>query len=288
MNFGKTTILGVIGDPIKHSYSPFLHQGAAAELGLTICYVPFHVRADQLPTAVAGLKALGVTGFNVTVPHKEAIIPYLDDCDPDALAMGAVNTVINRKGVLTGYNTDGLGFIYALTKYYNEDLVGKRVVFIGAGGTAKALGVVCLDAEIASLTIINRTLEKAESLKDALQKRKTKCDINCFKTDTSEATEALSDADIVINLTSLGLHESDSLPVLHTDWMQARQCFVDVIYNPRQTQFLACAKAQGGRTINGLAMLVAQAAYAFALFCDQAEVPFKAFFNQMEALDSQS
>ncbi len=111
---GRTVILGVIGDPITHSFSPYLHNGVAATLGLDFCYVPYHVNSDSLQDAVAGLKALGVRGFNVTVPHKEAIMSYLDHCDEAALAMGAVNTVVNRDGQLYGYNTDGKGFLYAL------------------------------------------------------------------------------------------------------------------------------------------------------------------------------
>ncbi|MAQ64071.1 MAG: shikimate dehydrogenase [Actinobacteria bacterium] len=280
---GRTVILGVIGDPITHSFSPYLHNGVAATLGLDLCYVPYHVNSDSLQDAVAGLKALGVRGFNVTVPHKEAIMSYLDHCDEVALAMGAVNTVVNRDGQLYGYNTDGKGFLYALSDHHNETIQGKHIVFLGAGGTAKALSYVCLKNQVASLSIINRSLDKASLLQKELLTLNGDVPIHVFSRDDDASLAVLKQADLIINVTSLGLSSDDDLPVVSTDWFRTEQCLVDVIYNPKETQFLLLGREHGLKTINGLAMLAAQAAYAFELFVDR-DAPFDEFFSMLADL----
>ena len=281
---GKTTILGVIGDPIDHSFSPYLHNSVAGKLDMDLCYVPFHVKSTFLKDAVMGLSSLGIKGFNVTVPHKEAIIDYLDYCDEDALAMGAVNTVVNKEGKLYGYNTDGKGFLYAISQYYQESIKDKHLVFLGAGGTAKALSYVCLKQGVASLSIINRTLDKAMLLKEDLLMLNSAIPIHVVQQGDVSCSELLYQADIVINVTSLGLLDTDSLPVHNIDWFRPDHCLIDVIYNPKETRFLSLGRQHGLKTMNGLGMLIAQAAYAFELFFD-VDAPLDLFFSMMEELE---
>ncbi|MBI60013.1 shikimate dehydrogenase [bacterium] len=281
---GETIILGVFGDPITHSYSPQLHNSVAKSLGLDCCYVAFPVKANCLQAAVQGLDALGIRGINVTVPHKETIMSFLDCCDEDALAMGAVNTIVNRDGLLHGYNTDGKGFIYSLCEYHQQSVKGKNIVFLGAGGTAKALSYTCLNQEVASLTIINRTVEKAASIKDELLQSNSSIPVQTFATADTACLEVLNQADIIVNVTSLGLANQDPLPIQTLDWMHAKQCLIDVIYNPRETRFLAAGKQKGLTVINGLAMLIAQAAYSFSLFMD-VDPPFEHFFSQLNSFE---
>ncbi len=280
---GRSVILGVIGDPIKHSFSPYLHNSVASELGINVCYVPFQVKPADLQDAVAGLKAMGIKGFNVTVPHKERIIPLLDHCDADALAMGAVNTVVNKDGVLFGYNTDGKGFLYSLLNHHQVPIKDKHIVFLGAGGTAKALSYVCLQNQVSSITIINRSLAKASLLKEELLTLNLATDICVLQRDDLACIAALSQADLVINVTSLGMSADDALPFDSTDWFRVDQCLFDVIYNPKETRFLSLGRERGLKTINGLTMLAAQAAYAFELFLD-VDAPMASFFNALESM----
>ena len=165
---GKTKICGLIGDPVEHTMSPVMHNAAFEKLGLDYAYLPFRVKPEELPQAVSGLKALNATGFNVTIPHKVAVIPLLDELDPLAEKIGAVNTVVNDNGVLKGYNTDASGFLQALLERRVEP-AGKNIVLLGAGGAARAIAYILAERNV-HLTILNRReeLDWAEAIATGL------------------------------------------------------------------------------------------------------------------------
>lgn len=252
-------LFGVIGDPIGHTLSPALHEFWYKQDKLPHHYQAFHVLPAALPQAVAGMKALGISGLNVTIPHKTAIMPLLDDIDEDARLLGAVNTVVNDGGRLIGYNTDGLGFLKSLQARFPRFRKGEpRVLVIGAGGAAKAVALTVAKYLASGLDIANRTEEKASRLSAA-----------CGRYCRSEAIpfaavqNAVGDYDLVIQATSIGLYpDVDQSPLTITEGKNGA-VFADLIYRPFQTCFLRQAKSLGHATINGLPMLIYQGALAY-------------------------
>ena len=262
---GSSTVLAVIGNPIKHSLSPIIHNRMINELQLDFVYIPLEIKINELGHAVQGFKAMSLAGFNVTVPFKEKIMPFLDNYDSISSQVGAVNTVSIKHGKCFGYNTDGLGFIYTLKTLNNYSLTNKKICLIGAGGTTRSLSVSLLNENIDSLNIINRTKDKADVLISNLKRSQSKTKCEAFSLDSPNLLGVLAQADIVVNTTSLGMKEGDT-PLKNMEWVHEQQLVYDVIYSPSETMLLAQAKARGARTQNGLAMLVAQAVYAFELF----------------------
>jgi shikimate dehydrogenase len=263
---GKTKIIGIIGDPVSHTASPAMHNAASASLGLDFVYIPFHVKPDQLQKAIEGLRALSITGVNVTIPHKEAVIPLLDRLDSSAQRTRAVNTIVNEAGVLVGYNTDGAGFCYALEHEANFNCHGKKIVIIGAGGSAKAIASALAGQPIKSLSIINRHSERARQLAMLLS----------FSNATVESIEyenpqswikACHEADLVINTTPVGMApDSHALPLPDISWLQSNQLICDIIYSPPTTEFLKRAKIVGASILNGAGMLAGQGVLAYEKF----------------------
>ncbi|KAB7708703.1 shikimate dehydrogenase [Bacillus aerolatus] len=251
-------LFGVIGDPIAHSMSPVMHNDAFAQLDIDGAYHPFHVKADDLAAAVHGMKAIGVEGFNVTIPHKAAIIPLLDHVDPLARAIGAVNTVVRENGSWTGYNTDGAGFVRGLQEAYGGPLEEKRVLVIGAGGAARAIYYTLASEKVSRIDIANRTLEKAASLAESCPYPITGAVLT-----TEEAEKQLGEYDIIIQTTSIGMSPLiEECPVSMENVKQG--AFVsDIIYNPLETKLLNEAKKRGARIQSGLKMFVYQGALAF-------------------------
>lgn len=251
---GKTKITGIFGYPIEHTLSPAMHNAAFQALGLDYCYVPFLVHPDFLSQAVQSVRALNLAGVNVTIPHKEKIIPLLDHMNEEALFIGAVNTVVNNEGRLTGYNTDGRGFMESLAEK-GISSEGKDVLIIGAGGSARAVGYyLCQKAN--SLSIQGRTREKAERLVQDL----------CRIKNNSYHIEDLSDLgrfQIIINATPLGLREEDPLPV-NTVALREGQIVYDLIY--KETMLQKEASKLKCIVLNGLGMLLWQGALAFELW----------------------
>ncbi|RAP28753.1 shikimate dehydrogenase [Candidatus Marinamargulisbacteria bacterium SCGC AG-343-D04] len=261
---GSTQLLGVIGDPISHSDSPLIHNAMLSLHEIDMVYLPFHVKPEKLQETVQALKSMNVRGFNVTVPHKESILQCLDEVDESALQVGAVNTVINEKGRLIGYNTDGRGFLFTLKEQYGFDLRDKHVCILGSGGTAKALSLVCASQGISKLSIINRTLTKAQQLGDVLSDQ-SDCSIEAFQLNSDDSFVALEGADLIIQTTSVGMI-LEECPLNDFKWVSSDKICYDVIYKPRKTRFLTLAEEAGAKTINGVHMLVAQAMYAYTLF----------------------
>lgn len=250
-------LLGVIGDPIGHSKSPVMQQAALAELGIAGSYVPLHVKGEQLESAIKGVRALGFRGINVTVPHKVNVIPFLDQIDEDAAAIGAVNTIVNDNGILKGYNTDGIGYIRSLKEEVLPDLSGLTVVVLGAGGAARGIVRALLKEQPAEIIVANRTRENAERLAEEWRElgRLRACD-------NRELEQAAAEADVIINTTTVGMHPNiDQIP-LEPEWIPEGIVVSDLIYNPLTTRLLQEAADKGCRTHGGLGMFIYQGAYA--------------------------
>ena len=254
-------VLAIIGHPVAHSLSPLMHNFAAKKLGLPYTYVAFDVEPAQVGKAVAGIRALGVAGVNVTVPHKKAVMRHLDGIDDEARAIGAVNTIINRGGKLYGTNTDGIGFLRSLEKKgFNPK--GKKAVIIGAGGSSRAIGVSLLRKGITSLSVINRSKNSGNMLVDTLSHFGSAVLIQ--KKEAKRCRSAVAEADLVVQTTPLGMKKGDPPPLDAA--FRKGQLVYDIIYAPVETRFLAVARKAGADTMNGLAMLVYQGSESFRLW----------------------
>lgn len=258
-----TKIYALIGDPVEHSVSPLMHNRCFKELKLNCVYVAFRVRKEFLKEAMLGIKYLGISGANITIPHKVEVMKYLDEIDEVAKAIGAVNTVVNKNGRLIGYNTDGIGAVRSL-KEVVKDLRGKKVTLIGAGGAARAISF-CLLKEGACLRIVNRTYEKAVELAELLSQT---CAVRpeVYKLDENELGKALEDSEILINSTSVGMYPlADKSPVPQK-LLRSDLIVFDIVYNPLKTKLLREAEEVGATTIEGYNMLVYQAVESFKLW----------------------
>ena len=252
---GKTVQLGVIGNPISHSISPQLHNTMIQKTGLDYVYSAFRVREGEVGKALEGMRALNIRGFNVTIPHKITAHDLCDEVDPFAKKMGACNTLVNTDGVITGYNTDGPGFVRAL-KYKGVCVKGKSVVILGAGGAAAGVAMALADSGAERIAIVNRTREKAEILAKK---------INRYHSNAAVACDKYTDVDILVNTTSVGMN-SDESPVESMDGLNKNAVVCDIVYCPRETAFLKMAKEAGFKTVGGIGMLINQAVIAFELF----------------------
>lgn len=259
---GKTRICGIIGDPIEHTMSPVMHNAAFNQLGIDYLYVPFRVRKEELGKAVEGMRALNIRGLNVTIPHKVAVIPFLDELDPLAEKINAVNTIANDEGILTGYNTDATGFLQALLDREVEP-EGKNMVILGAGGASRAISFILAERG-AHLIILNRLLELdwAEELASRISQIFTK-EVEALELTDENLVKVLEKADILVNATSVGMSPNvDEIPV-PANLLKPSLIVFDIVYNPIKTRLLREAEAAGAETISGLDMLVWQGALAF-------------------------
>ena len=257
---GKTMLCGVIGDPVEHTVSPAMHNAAFKSLGIDYVYMSFKVRKNDLASAVEGARALNIRGLNVTIPHKVEIIPLLDELDPLAEKIGAVNVIVNDEGLWKGYNTDADGFLQAMLEQGIE-AEGKKIVILGAGGASRAISF-ALAGRCADLTILNRTLASAAVLACEISKNFAVA-VAALELDRKNLVKALEGADILVNTTSMGMNpDVDSTPVAG-DLIRPRLTVVDIVYNPVKTRLLAEAEKAGARTVSGLNMLVWQGALAF-------------------------
>ena len=257
---GKTKICAIIGNPVEHSVSPAMQNAAFKKLGLDYIYVPFMVKPEQLAEAVAGLRALNVRGFNVTVPHKVAVIPLLDSIDPLAQKIGAVNTVINNGGKLAGCNTDAEGFYRAL-KAHGIKPENKKIAVLGAGGASRAISYI-LAKYGARLAVFNRKehLEKAEEIGSMI---KQELGLAIKVMELEKLGEGLKSTGILVNTTSAGMSPNSEESIVPAELLPHVPVVVDIVYNPVETRLLKDAKAAGAKTIGGADMLVWQGALAF-------------------------
>ncbi len=261
---GKTQLIGLIGYPVAHTLSPAMHNAAAAALGLNATYVPLPVAPELLPDALRGLIALGFRGVNVTVPHKEAVLPHMDAIFPAARIIGAVNTIVIGDGRLTGFNTDWSGFLSDLERY-RLALYGRDCLVLGAGGSARAV-VYALLRRGSRVTIAARRLEQAQQLATELGTAfPDAMPPAASLLEDAASTAALLDEPILINTTPLGMEGtySERSPWPDGAPFPSGAFAYDLVYTPRETCFMAQARAAGRQTANGLGMLVGQAAEAF-------------------------
>lgn len=261
---GKTEICAIIGDPVQHSLSPVMHNAAFKKLGLNLVYVAFTVTSTDLKDAVLGAKSLGLKGLNVTMPHKNAIIHYLDEVDLSAKSIGAVNTILNNHGKLIGYNTDGSGAIIALQEN-GVNLNEKKLVLLGAGGAAKAIAYQAAK-DVEELVILNRTSERAKKLVKLLKGLGAK--VKAGTLSPNVLNEELPTSDILINATSVGMHPNLESTLIPSGLLHSDLSVMDIIYNPLETTLLKYAKSAGAKVISGLEMLLYQGAVAFEIWTD--------------------
>ena len=266
--------LYVIGHPIGHTLSPAMHNAALKKLGLEFEYSALEIVPERLATEITNLKAPEVAGFNVTIPHKETIIPLLDKVTDLAKLIGAVNTVKNENGRLIGYNTDAEGFLQALIMNSGMDPLDKHVVILGAGGAARAVAAILCKNDIDHIAITDLDEKKAIALVEDLKDR-IGGEIHFFPTDSQKLIDALADADIIVNATPLGMAPKTGLsPLPAKAILKKGSVAFDLVYNPAQTVFLKQAAGFGAQTIGGLDMLVRQGALAFKIFTGK-EAPYE-------------
>lgn len=250
-------LLGVIGDPIIHSKSPVMHNAALKVLGIPGSYVPLHIKPEGLEGAIQAVRSLGFRGINVTIPHKVEVMKYLDHIDEGAARVGAVNTIVNNNGVLTGYNTDGIGYVRSLKEEACPVLNGKKIVVLGAGGAARGI-IHALTAEHPDqISVVNRTASKAIEL---AQEWGALADIQGFS--EAEAKEVVASADVLINTTSVGMHPNIADLPVPKEWIPEGIVVSDLIYNPLETALLHTSSDKGCIIHGGLGMFVNQGAYA--------------------------
>lgn len=259
---GTTRLLGVIGDPVAHTSSPAMHNAALAALGLDYVYAAFHVAAAALPEALAGMRALEFAGLNVTVPHKQAVMEYLDEISTEAEAIGAVNTIVCRDGRLLGHNTDAFGIIQSLKADGGMELLPAKVALLGAGGAARAILYALLARdEVEEVLLLNRTVEKAEALASDLDGR------NKVRVGALAETDGMADVGLLINSTSIGMHpHQDTSPLADLSCLHERMLVADIVYNPLETMLMRQAAVVGAHSINGLGMLAWQGARSFEIW----------------------
>lgn len=256
---GKTKIIGLFGYPVEHSLSPAMHNAAFKHLNMDYCYVTFSVRPELLMDAVKAIKALNLVGVNVTVPHKENVISFLDEVSDEALSIGAINTIKNEEGRLIGYNTDGRGFIQSLSEN-TIHIKDKRILIVGSGGASRAIGYYLLK-ESSMIYLFDIDEKKAKLLKDYLSGIRNNVQI-VEKKDISNK-DFLKNIDIIINATPLGLRPDDPLPI-DVSLISERHIVCDLIY--KETSLLREASRIGCKTMDGLGMLLWQGVYAFEIW----------------------
>ena len=261
----RTKLVGLLGRPLGHSFSPAMHNRAFQTLGLNYCYLPIEVTAEDLATVAAGIAKMNFAGYNVTIPHKIRIMDCLDTIDPLAQAIGAVNTVTIRNGRTTGYNTDGIGFAHSLEAAGEPSVKNKSVLILGAGGAARAIAMTLADQGATRIVICNRTESKASTLSRDVNQQGREC-ATAIPMDAVTMTNALRDTDILINTTSIGMHPQDQQSPIANHLIQSHLVVCDIVYNPPLTHLLKMAQEKGCRIVRGIGMLLYQGAASFQLW----------------------
>ena len=279
---GKTRTCGLIGNPVEHTLSPVIHNNLAQMLGINLTYVPFLVEEEGLAKAVAGAYELNILGMNVTVPHKSAVIESLKEIDDLAKRIGAVNTLVRCEGGYKGYNTDMSGLFRAMQ---TEDIHIKdeTVLLLGAGGAARAVAFLCAQGGAKKIYICNRTMEKAQAVAEEIKAQTAEVNISAIKYEDIESLPG--DKFLAIQCKSVGLYPNVEDVVLADGPVYDRiHTGVDLIYRPYETQFMKLVKAHGGKTMNGLKMLLYQGIIAFELWngCDVTEEQAEPILQKMK------
>lgn len=261
---GYTRLAAVVANPIKHSISPFIHNSAFEATNTNGVYLAWEVDAAELAETVANIRRYQMYGINLSMPYKEQVIPYLDQLSEEACLIGAVNTVVNREGTLIGYNTDGKGFFKSLPSF---KISRKRLVLLGAGGAAKAILAQAILDGVSQISVFVRSssIEKTRPYLEKIQNA-TGFRVDLFALeDIQELQDSITKADLLVNATSVGM-DGSSQPIPTSIVLPEKLLVADVIYQPFETPFLKWARNQGNQSINGLGMLLYQAAEAFELW----------------------
>ena len=261
---GYTRLAAVVANPIKHSISPFIHNSAFEATNTNGVYLAWEVDAAELAETVANIRRYQMYGINLSMPYKEQVIPYLDQLSAEACLIGAVNTVVNRKGTLIGYNTDGKGFFKSLPSF---KISKKRLVLLGAGGAAKAILAQAILDGVSQISVFVRSssMEKTRPYLEKIQNA-TGFRVDLFALeDVQNLQDSITQADLLVNATSVGM-DGSSQPIPTSIVLPEKLMVADVIYQPFETPFLKWARNQGNQSINGLGMLLYQAAEAFELW----------------------
>lgn len=274
----NTKLVGLIGWPVSHSMSPMMHNSAFQNMKLNFIYVALPVKPERLPEAIKGIKALSFRGVNVTIPHKEKVINYVDDLTKEAELIGAVNTIVSDGERLVGHNTDGVGFIQSLIQNeFNPE--GCNALILGAGGAARAVTVALALNRAEKIFICNRTQKKAQQLEYI---------INKIRPGLASVVEYMEenlfdlDVDIVINTTSIGMYpDVEDCPITNAEFFKEKMVVCDIVYNPLKTAFLKKAESKGCKVIYGLDMLLYQGVEAFKLWTG-IEPPIKTMKKMLE------
>jgi len=258
---GTTKITGVFGYPVRHSLSPVFQNAAFEYLGLDYIYIPLEVKPDNLGKAIEGVKALNFVGVNLTIPHKKAVIQYIDEIDEEARIIESVNTIVNKKGLLKGYSTDGYGFIRSLKEEKGIDISGKNVFILGAGGSAYAITGALIKGCASKIYISNRTEKKAELLKNTLSERLQFQNIFVVPFEERNDKKYWGDIELLVNTTSVGMKEGEPSLIDEKNIASVKLVY-DLVYN-RKTELIQLAKKNGIPHMDGLLMLIYQGAVSF-------------------------
>jgi shikimate dehydrogenase len=259
---GKTSVFGIFGHPVEHTFSPGMHNAAFAKIKRDACYVPFAVPPADLGRAVSAIVPLGIRGLNITIPHKETIIPFLDALTDDARMIGAVNTIEVNRGKLIGHNTDGRGFLRSLREETKFRPKGKTILMIGSGGAARAVGINLALSGVQMILLCDLDTVKAQKLsKDIQNKTATRVKV----VDPKDLEISAQVAECIINATPLGLKAIDPLPIPR-HLIRKEQLICDLVYNPLRTPLLKAARSAGADTLSGIGMLLYQGVIAFEIW----------------------
>ena len=278
-----TRVYGLFGYPVRHTFSPVMHNAAFRAIGLNSAYLAFEVEPEKIGNALKGIVALGIEGVNLTVPHKERALVYMDKLSPEARLIGAVNTVVRRGKKLIGHNTDGAGFVASLKKDARLNPRGKNIFILGAGGAARAIAMELAKKGASRIVLTDLVYHRAQNLALKVRQAFSDCTVRVGSLRKKEMTRNILDSDLLINATPIGMNKSDPLLVdeesLHPDLVVC-----DLIYNPLETKLLKCARARKLKTISGLGMLLYQGAISFKLWTGRKapiEVMRKALLKQI-------
>ncbi len=276
---GKTTVIAVFGDPVSHSLSPAMHNAAFAALDWNCVYIPCHVKPEQITHAVQAIKSLNFKGVNITIPHKQSVLPFLDEVSEDSKMSGSINTIIHRDNRLIGTSTDGTGFLRSLKEDGNFDITDKNILIFGAGGSARALVYSLIGAGIKSLTIINRNFAKAVDLEERIWN-------DTGFTATVHELNRLNELDwnsydLLINTTSIGLHDEQSIMPEH--FLAPKHFVYDIVYRKGGTKLYNDAIKTGCQVLSGLSLLLYQGVESFKLWFDT-EPPIEVMRNKLNEI----
>lgn len=261
----NTKIIGLLGYPLEHSYSPLMHNATFEHCSLNKLYIPIEVLPENLESVVRCITKINFDGFNVTKPYKVEIIKYLDEIDEYAKCIGAVNTVTIKNGILKGYNTDGIGFLKSFEEGSGTTIEGKEVFVLGSGGASRGICMTLALNKAKRIYICNRTYEKAIALAKDINNKVEGCSIEVPMIN-EETEKAIKNSDVLINTTSVGMFPDVEDTPLDKSMLNEKLIVCDAIYNPKKTRLLREAEEIGCKTVNGLAMLVYQGVESFKLW----------------------